>query len=164
MYLEGRAITPGTGHQAGRELLEKMYLRHVGKPMPQILTTERGKPYFQDSPWYFSISHTKGHVFCALSQKPIGIDAEEQDRNIRLELAGNILSEEELVQFEAAVDKRLALLKFWVLKEAAAKLTGEGLRGYPNHTNFRLDDPALLEMEGCILAVLTENEGEHYAF
>ena len=156
MYLEGRAITPGTGHQAGRELLEKMYLRHVGKPMPQILTTERGKPYFQDSPWHFSISHTKGHVFCALSQKPIGIDAEEQDRNIRLELAGSILSEEEFAQFEAAEDKRLALLTFWVLKEAQGKLTGEGVRFHLNHTNFSLTDPRVTGMLGCLVAVIEE--------
>ena len=156
MYLEGRAITPGTGHQTGRELLETMYLRHVGKPMPQILTTERGKPYFQDSPWHFSISHTKGHVFCALSQKPIGIDAEEQDRNIRLELAGNILSEEEFAQFEAAADKRLALLTFWVLKEAQGKLTGQGVRFHPNHTNFTLTDPRVTGMLGCLVAVIEE--------
>ena len=117
-----------------------------------------------DSPWHFSISHTKKWAFCALAQQPVGIDAEEMDRNIDLRLADKILSPGEREQYDAAPDKRLALLKFWVLKEAAAKLTGEGLRGYPNHTNFRLDDPALLEMEGCILAVLTENEGEHYAF
>jgi hypothetical protein len=43
-----------------------------------------------------------------------------------------------------------------VLKEAAAKLSGEGLRGYPNHTNFSLEDPRVTETDGCILAVMEE--------
>ena len=53
-------------------------------------------------------------------------------------------------------ENRLALLKFWVLKEAAAKLSGEGLRGYPNHTNFSLEDPRVRQMEDCLVAVLTD--------
>ena len=48
------------------------------------------------------------------------------------------------------------MLTFWVLKEAAAKLSGEGLRGYPNHTHFSLEDPRVTELDGCILAVMEE--------
>ena len=59
-------------------------------------------------------------------------------------------------QFDAAEDKRLALLRFWVLKEAAAKCSGEGLRGYPNHTLFSLDDPRVTEQDNCLVAVITE--------
>ena len=62
----------------------------------------------------------------------------------------------EKAQFDSAPDKRLALLRFWVLKEAAAKLSGEGLRGYPSHTAFSLADPRVMEMNGCIVAVLEE--------
>ena len=165
MILGAIALEGRTGREAGRMILRKLYRKATdGAPFPKIEIADRGKPYFVDSPWHFSISHTKKWAFCALAQQPVGIDAEEMDRNIDLRLAEKILSPGEREQYDAAPDKRLALLKFWVLKEAAAKLTGEGLRGYPNHTNFRLDDPALLEMEGCILAVLTENEGEYYAF
>ena len=153
-----------TGLEAGRALLRARWEENIIGPMPEIAIADRGKPYFVDSPWHFSISHTKKHAFCALSEAPVGIDAEEIARNINLRLAEKILSPSEKAQFDRAEDKRAALLKFWVLKEAAAKLTGEGLRGYPNHTNFRLDDPALLEMEGCILAALPENDGALYAF
>ena len=155
MYLEGRAIQPGTGHEAGRQLLADMYLRYAGAPMPEILVTERGKPYFADSAWHFSISHSKAHVFCALSQRPVGIDAEELDRDINLKLAEKILSPGEKAQYEAAPDPRTALLTFWVLKEAAAKRSGEGLRGYPNHTAFSLSDPRVTERDGCLVAALT---------
>ncbi len=143
-----------SGHAAGRQLLKDLWQTHVGGELPEIALTDRGKPYFPGSSWHFSISHTKKHAFCALSQVPIGIDAEERDRDISLRLAEKILSPGEKAQFDAAADQRLALLKFWVLKEAAAKLSGEGLKGYPNHTDFSLDDPSVFETDGCIVAVL----------
>ena len=158
MFLQGRAIAPGSGHLEGRQLLEQMYLQYVGSPVPEILVTERGKPYFADSPWHFSISHSKGHVFCALSEKPIGIDAEELDRKIRPELADKILSPMERQQYMAAEDQRQALLTFWVLKEARAKFTGEGLKGYPNHTEFLLTDPRVRQLQGCLVAVIEEED------
>jgi len=158
MFLEGREIKPGTGHEAGRKLLAQMYARHVGTPMPEIAVQKRGKPYFINSPWCFSISHSKRHVFCALSQKPIGIDAEELDRDIQLSLARKILSSMELAQYETAEDPRLALLTFWVLKEAQAKMTGEGLKIYPTHTEFVLSDPRVRQLEGCLVAVIEEED------
>ena len=146
-----------TGHEAGRHLLAELYRQETGRDLPKILTTDRGKPYFPDSDLHFSISHTPHHAFCVLSEHNVGIDAEEKDRNISLKLADKILSPVERAQFESAADPRTALLTFWVLKEAAAKLSGEGLRGYPNHTDFSLDDPRVTQIDGCIVAVL---EGE----
>ena len=138
--------------------MEQMYLRYAGSVMPAVLVSQRGKPYFENSPWHFSISHTKHHVFCALSQKKIGLDAEEADRQINLKLADQILSAEELACYEAAEDKRLALLKLWVLKEAQGKLTGEGIKFHPNHTNFSPDDPRVTVLQGCLVAVIEEED------
>lgn len=154
MILEYAQTLPGEGHAAGRQLLAKMYWAHTGTQMPEILVTDRGKPYFAGSDLHFSISHTKNYVFCALSPAPIGIDAEEADRSIDLRLAEKILSPSEKAQYDAAPDKRTALLTFWVLKEAQAKATGDGLRGYPNHTDFRLDDPRIQKIGNCLVAVI----------
>ena len=145
-----------SGHERGRKLLRQLWQTHIGGEMPEIAVADRGKPYFVDSSWHFSISHTKRRVFCVLSEVPVGMDAEEIDRDINLRLADKVLSPAEKAQFEAAADKRIALLKFWVLKEAAAKLSGEGLRGYPNHTDFSLEDPRVFEQSGCFVAVLNE--------
>ena len=155
MYIAGLALDGISGHEAGRELLAELYRRATGEELPPVAVTPRGKPYFPDSPWHFSISHTKAHVFCALAKCPVGIDAEELDRKIDLRLADKILSPAERTEFDAAEDKRRALLTFWVLKEAAVKLTGEGLRGYPNNTAFSLSDPRVTEREGCLVAALT---------
>ena len=149
-------LTGQTGHQAGRQLLRELYRQETGEELPEIAVTERGKPYFPDSPWHFSISHTPKHAFCVLSKNNVAIDAEETDRKVNLKLAEKILSPEEKRQFDAAENKARALLIFWVLKEATAKLSGEGLRGYPNHTNFSLEDPRVIETDGCLVAVLEE--------
>ena len=149
-------LTSQTGHEAGRQLLKTLYREATGEELPEIAVTDRGKPYFPGSPWHFSISHTRKHAFCVLSRKNVAVDAEEQDRNVNLKLADKILSPGEKAQFDAAENKALALLTFWVLKEAEAKLTGEGLRGYPNHTNFNLEDPRVTETDGCLVAVMEE--------
>ena len=147
-----------SGHEAGRKLLADLYREETGRELPPILISDRGKPYFEDGSFYFSISHTSKHAFCALSRQNVGLDAEELERDINLKLADKILSPTEKAQFEAATDKRLALLTFWVLKEASVKYSGDGLRGYPNHTAFSLDDPRVTILDGCLVAVIKEGE------
>lgn len=152
--LRWRRLDGRSGHEVGRELLKVAYREMTGKECPPIRIGERGKPYFEDSPLHFSISHTKNHAFCILSDRPVGIDAEELDRRINPKLAEKILSPTEKERYIAAEDKHCALLRLWVLKEASVKLTGEGLRGYPNHTDFDPDDPRIQIIDGCLVAVL----------
>lgn len=161
VILSGCALEGRAGHDAGRALLASAYRQWTGQDLPPIALTPQGKPYFPDSPLHFSITHTPRHAFCALSDAPVGIDAEETDRNISLKLAERILSPAEKARFDAAPDPRAALLRLWVLKEAAVKLSGEGLRGYPNHTDFSPDDPRITERDCCYVAVLTQEE--HHA-
>ena len=149
--LEGRS-----GHETGRALLKKLYREATGEDLPPIAISPRGKPYLPDSPWHFSISHTKRHAFCALAKCPVGIDAEEQDRAVNLKLAEKVLSPSEKLRFDQCADKNGAFLRLWVLKEASVKRTGEGLTGYPNHTDFSPDDPRIQMIDGCYVAVLTE--------
>lgn len=155
-----RTIENETPHEAGRSLLSRLYRDTFGADLPPVAVTDRGKPYFPGHPVHFSITHTHRHAFVVLSDRPIGIDAEELDRPVNPKLAGRILSPGEKARYDAAGDKNRALLTFWVLKEALAKSTGDGLRGYPNHTDFSLDDPRVFEHGGCIVAIMEE---EHHA-
>ena len=147
-----------SGHDAGRELLRQLYREETGEEIPAILIAPRGKPYFEAPNWHFSISHSKNHAFCVLADCPVGIDAEEKDRQVNLRLAEKILSETERRHFEAAPDPCEALLRLWVLKEAAVKLTGEGINGYPNHTDFDPQDARIQEIDGCYVAIIKEND------
>lgn len=158
MLLRCQMLEGVSGHDAGCRLLAQMYREMTGREMPEILIADRGKPYFRDGSAHFSISHTKRRVFCVISDKPVGIDAEEIDRDIDLHLADKILSENEKSRYEAALDKRQTLLRFWVLKEALAKASGEGLRGYPNKTDCDPFDPRIIETDGCFVAVVQEDK------
>ena len=141
---------------AGKLLLAQMYEELTGEPVPPIEKAPRGKPYFPGSDLHFSITHTKTTVFCAISDAEIGIDAEDLNRMVSPALAQKILSPAEFAQYEAVPEeeKNEALLRFWVLKEAEAKCSGLGLRGYPNHTDFDLNDPRVQKLGGCMVAVI----------
>ena len=154
IYLASAALDGRSGHEVGRELLAGLYRAHAGDAMPQILTQPMGKPYFAHSAWHFSISHTPRHAFCVLADVPIGLDAEEADRKIDLRLATRILSDREFLQYHESEDACKALLSFWVLKEAQAKLTGEGIKWPPDHTDFTLPDSRIREIDGCLVAIV----------
>ena len=156
MVIGARTLQGMSGHDAGRQLLSDMYRELTEETLPQIAVTDRGKPYFVAGKLHFSISHTKEQVFCVLSESIVGIDAEETDRDMDLRLADKILSPTEKERYESAPDKRIALLRFWVLKEALAKCSGEGLRGYPRQTELSLDDPRIKILDGCLVAVVRE--------
>ena len=141
---------------AGKLLLDQMYEELTGEEMPPIEKAPRGKPYFPGSDLHFSITHTKTTVFCAIADRQIGIDAEDLNRKVSPTLAHKILSPAEYAQYEQVpeADRNEALLRFWVLKEAEVKCSGLGLRGYPNHTEFSLDDPRVQKLGGCMVAVI----------
>ena len=145
---------------AGKLLLAQMYEELTGEQMPPIEKAPRGKPYFPGSDLHFSITHTRTTVFCAIADAVVGIDAEDLDRKVSPALAEKILSAHEYAQYETVPDeeKNEALLRFWVLKEAEAKCSGLGLRGYPNHTEFDLDDPRVQKRGGCMGAVIQAQE------
>ena len=145
---------------AGKLLLAQMYEELTGEEMPPIEKAPRGKPYFPGSNLHFSITHTKTTVFCAISDVPLGIDAEDLNRRVSPTLAQKILSPAEFAQYEAVPeeDRNEALLRFWVLKEAEAKCSGLGLRGYPDHTDFDLKDPRVSRIGDCIVAVIQAEE------
>lgn len=154
--LAGRAIAPGQGHREGRLLLAQLYRELTGSEMPRIVSEPGGKPRFSEGPYHFSITHTQSHVFVVLGDRPLGLDAEELSRRVSPALAGKILSPEEYRQYQQAPDQNAALLTFWVLKEAQGKLTGEGVRPWPDHTRFSLDDPRVFTRDGCVLALMEE--------
>ena len=145
---------------AGKLLLAQMYEELTGEEMPPIEKAPRGKPYFPGSNLHFSITHTKTTVFCAISDVPLGIDAEDLNRRVSPTLAQKLLSPAEFAQYEAvpAEERNEALLRFWVLKEAEAKCSGLGLRGYPDHTDFDLNDPRVSKIGDCIVAVIQAEE------
>ena len=155
MFLLHEALDGRDGHGVGRALLAQLYRHATGEELPPIATTPRGKPYFPDGKWHFSISHTKHFAFCALSRNNIGLDAEEKGRKVSPALMDTYTSDAEKGRLGS--DPQDAFLRLWVLKEAQSKLTGRGMGNWLKDTNFHPDDPRIQEINGCYVAVLEEN-------
>ena len=88
--------------------------------------------------YQISISHTKALAFAAFSDLPVGLDA-EQPRRVTQTLLQRCLAPEELQICLQSSEPRLTFLRFWTLKEAYVKYTGEGLRRIPNDLCFTLN-------------------------
>ena len=155
MLLEAELLDNRTGHQVGRLLLERLYRKATGEPLPEISVTPQGKPYFANSPWHFSISHTQNHAFCCLSKHNVGLDGEEIGRSVSPALIDRWLSPSEKARL--GDDPADAFLRLWVLKEAEGKLRGCGLGNWMQSTDFRPDDPRIQIIDGCYVAVLEES-------
>ena len=158
VYFAMERLDGRSGHAVGRQLLQRLYRENVGEVLPEIQETPLGKPFFATGAWHFSISHSQNHACCALSDGPVGLDAEELTRRVNPALAKKILSPGEKAQYDRAADQNRALLTFLVLKEAAGKRTGQGIGSHPTHTNFMLTDSRVFEADGCLIALLTQEE------
>ena len=149
--LDGRS-----GHDVGRALLAGLYRAQTGEALPDISVTPLGKPYFENSPWHFSVSHTKNHVFCVLSRQNIGLDAEEMGRRVSKNLISRYLSPSE--QARLGADPQDAALRLWVLKEAEGKRAGKGIGDWMKNTDFNPYCDKIQEIDGCYVAVLEDSD------
>jgi 4'-phosphopantetheinyl transferase len=90
----------------------------------------------------FNISHTRGLAACAVTcEDPVGLDVEASDRLTALDIASRYFAADELnTILDAEPEKRRGLFfRFWTLKEAFIKATGEGLSRPLDSFAFSLD-------------------------
>ncbi len=84
----------------------------------------QGKPYFADSPWQFSLSHSEGYVAAALSDEgPLGLDIEAKQPSAQqaIKLSARFFGESACLR----VSQDPALFpRLWTQAEAEAKCLG----------------------------------------
>ncbi len=115
----------------GERLAREMLSKYSGMPMDQIsiVRTPKGKPYAQNLPLHFSISHSGQWVACAISDQPIGIDIEAV-RPLDLKLATRICSPMDLNYFikeRTFLGRQRRLYEIFTAKEAYFKAKGTGI-------------------------------------
>lgn len=110
-------------------------LRELGyEVQPTFEYGENGKPTLLELPdLHFNLSHCKHSVVCALAEHPVGVDVEALGRYSE-SLAQYTMNAEELAEIAAAENKDVAFTILWTKKEAAMKLTGEGIGTNVRHT------------------------------
>ncbi len=95
---------------------------YFGIANPTIDKTENGKPYLKTPTkrLFFSLSHTKTHLFIAFSDENVGIDAEKTDR----EVAYAPLLKKFPFDERETIGSTEDFLRHWTVKEAAVKWLG----------------------------------------
>lgn len=102
---------------------------------------KNGKPYLEDVPVFFSLSHSGEYVFCAASTQEIGADIQIR-RSINMQsLVKKYFSEKEkqLLEQMPEREKEKTFYSLWTRKEAYGKLTGEGIAAVLNIDTLALD-------------------------
>lgn len=91
---------------------------------------EKGKPYFQNLPFFFNLSHSGDYVLCALSEQEIGVDIQQQVKSRDTRIADRFFSESEkelIAGCSTEEERQSCFYRLWTRKEAYGKLTGEGI-------------------------------------
>ena len=105
-----------------------------------IMTGPKGKPYLKgENSVYFNITNTswnnKQYIAIAFAPYEVGIDI-EHPRQLSPRLPEKILSPEEYKLYRNTSNQNSFLQKYWTLKEAYVKYTGEGLSCPPSSLSF----------------------------
>ncbi len=90
---------------------------------PEIVYDKVGRPGLKNSHLNISISHSNELVTVLLSDKKVGIDVENTQRNIE-KVARRFLSEDELKYVNTQENIRAAMVFCWSVKEAVFKCSG----------------------------------------
>lgn len=96
-------------------------------PIGIVSFTKTGKPYFIDSNLHFSLSHSKGICAVAISYCSVGVDIEICKKSYNHYLIDRSITDAEKVAYDGD------FTRIWCRKEAVAKMTGEGIIGFPNN-------------------------------
>ena len=116
-------------HKMVYQLLDETLLKHFNKSYHDfdVKKMPGGKPYFEDLPVHFNVSHCKKMVACALSADfSLGIDVENV-RNVKENILKKVFSDAEISAYEKCSNKNKYFFRAWTFKESQAKLTGKGI-------------------------------------
>ena len=97
---------------------------NLPKEQISLCVSPDGKPYLENDPVYFSISHSENIVVCVVSDCPVGVDA-ELIRPIPPSAQEKICTKTELEYLRTAKNDEERLYRFftlWTRKEALFKM------------------------------------------
>ena len=110
----------------------------------EFTCNERGKPYLKDyTHIFFSISHCKSGVACAVADFEIGIDMQDM-RPFDIAVAKRVCSQKELRRLAADENPARGFCRMWTRKESYAKARGIGIMDVLKHD---LDDTGFIDWE-----------------
>jgi 4'-phosphopantetheinyl transferase len=131
---------------------------HIPMAEQRLGQSQEGKPFLinrQDV--HFSISHSKNTVAVAVCDTKVGIDI-EHITEYRPALARRICTDRERCRIEESENPVAMLVEYWTRKEAAVKMTGDGLKGIFAETSVEYDCTTM-QREDFFVTVAWETDG-----
>lgn len=122
--------------------------------VPEFVYNEFGKPFLPNLSIYFSLSHCKDAVACAVSNHEIGIDVESVVP-YNPNMARKVCNAFELETLKNSKTQDADFIKLWTIKEAVSKYEGLGLSS--DFRQMRIQDYYIYTPEfpsiNCIMSV-----------
>ena len=107
--------------------------------LPLFEYGEHGKPSILGHPEiHFNLSHCREAAVCIINDRPVGVDVESV-RPLKDSLAEYTMNDAELDEIRQAANPALQFTRFWTMKEALLKLTGEGINNHLKNVLHRSD-------------------------
>ena len=122
--------------------------------MPSFDYVGHEKPILHGFPdIHFNLSHCRRGVLCVIDDEPVGCDIEEIEPQLDLDLVNHCFNEHEAASITSSDNPCIAFTRLWTMKEAALKLTGEGISD---------DLPSLFERTSPTYRFLTRECPDHH--
>lgn len=117
------------------QVLQCLTIREILKEIshPQDFTYtygQNGKPYFNNLPIYFNLSHSGDYVLCVVADTEVGADIQQMNDNDYWRTAERFFQQDEVAmmrQLATVEEQKRLFYKLWTRKEAYGKFTGEGI-------------------------------------
>lgn len=119
-----------------------------------IKIEQLGKPYCDELPAFFSLSHSGNFAACAICEKEIGIDI-QKNSVYKENIIKRQFSVPEQEYIENAEDKDKAFTKLWSMKESYIKALGTGLHTALN--SFSVWPGAVIKSESSGICKIQSN-------
>lgn len=113
----------------GSELTDRLVisvLEEYGKKGVSIIRNKNGKPFTDVPGLFISASHSGIYFACLVSDRPVGVDIQEERRINPNKIAGRYFTEREKKYIQKRGSK--GFFELWTRKEAYSKYTGNGIK------------------------------------
>lgn len=130
-----------------------------------FLTGPAGKPYVQEFPVYFNLSHSGTKVICAICDKEVGVDIQQMRDGKLRGVWKRFFQEQEknlLESLSSKEEQKKLFYQMWVCKEAYGKLTGGGLWMKQSDNTSVVSVSPMLDGEKLGIACILHTEIEGY--
>ncbi len=136
------------------EIVNEAFSQFYDDAPPKVLRTDKGKPYFEGFPLFFSVSHSKEYTAVAFCNEKIGIDLQDIRNCKEKSIAKKFFHPDEQKAYLDGYD----FFKIWTMKESYVKFLGLGIdKNFKNFSVFDLKHFTFVDIPDHTLCIYTEN-------